>query len=374
MKNFKAHVLKCEPYNGNYAVVLDQTVFYPGGGGQPVDEGYLDTQQVLSVFEEEETIYHVLKLPLEVGKEVTGEIDFNRRFDYMQQHSGEHILSGAIKELHGFNNVGFHLSDYYMTADLDGELTLEELLEVEDRVNQAIYENKPIKAVFYKHTELTEVAYRSKLALEGDIRLVTVENYDICACCGTHVSTTGEIGIVKIVSADKYKGGMRLTVLCGKRALDDYKVKVDTIRQLSAQLSAKSESLVDAVERLKQELNSTKQLLVQRTQILLENEARELKDKGDLCIYREDLNVDEMRKLCSALAEKQEKPCIVTGKDSKGLRYVLGSGKEDIRELCKKLNKQFSGKGGGTASLCQGTLQTEFEALRDYWKGLEEHI
>lgn len=372
IKKFESHVCSCEAIDGNYRVELNQSAFYPGGGGQPCDLGTLNGLQVLDVYESGDKIYHIIEKPLEIGTEVQGEIDFENRFDYMQQHSGEHILSGIINRLYGLNNVGFHLSKHYMTADLDGELTKEQLAYVEDCVNQAIYENKSIQAIVYKGEALANQVYRSKIELKGQVRLVKVEDCDTCACCGTHVNTAGEIGILKIVGAEKYKGGMRLTLLCGKRALKDYEQKSELLGGLSQLLSAKQEDIRASVGRIKEESTLLKQKLVERTLQLLEWQAEQYVQQNTTCIVREDLTPEELRKLCMMLCERSLSTYLVVGKDEKGLRYVLGSGQEDIRDYCKGLNRMFQGKGGGNQSLCQGTLQADLNVVEDYWRGLNK--
>ncbi|MGL4736542.1 MAG: alanyl-tRNA editing protein [Cellulosilyticaceae bacterium] len=372
MKKFKGHVRSCEPIDGNYRVELDQSAFYPGGGGQPCDLGTLNGLAVLGVYEEEDKIYHIIEQPLQIGIEVIGEIDFENRFDYMQQHSGEHILSGIINKLYGFNNVGFHLSKQYMTADLDGELTKEQLAYVEQLVNEAICENKTISAVVYQGDKLAEQVYRSKIELKGEVRLVTVEDCDCCACCGTHVRGAGEIGLLKTVSAEKYKGGMRLTLLCGRRALRDYQQKCSQLGELSQLLSAKSGEVVASVLRIKEESNAFKQKLVERTMQLLEQQADQYVKDTETFIVREDLTIDELRKLCSMLCERGSQAYLVVGSDEKGLRYLLGSQTMDIRDWCKQLNTLFQGRGGGNQNLCQGTLQVDLQTLEDYWRGLDE--
>lgn len=374
MEKFEAHVCSCEAVDGNYRIELDQSAFYPGGGGQPCDLGTLDGMSVLQVYEKDDVIYHIIEQPLEVGKSVIGEIDFDNRFDYMQQHSGEHILSGIINKLYGFNNVGFHLSKQYMTADFDGELTKEQLSYVEQLVNQAIYQNKQIEDTFYEDYEIEDKVYRSKIALKGKIRLVTVEDCDVCACCGTHVRTAGEVGLLKIVNVEKYKGGMRLTVLCGARALRDYNQKCEVLGELSKLLSAKQEEIMQGVVRVKEESSELKQKLVERTLQLLQLQANDYIRSGMTLIVREDLAADELRRLCMMLYEKGDKVYLVVGQDEKGLKYVLGSAQADVRVICKALNNELVGRGGGNQSLCQGTLQTDLQSLEDYWRGLNEKI
>ncbi|MGL5674782.1 MAG: alanyl-tRNA editing protein, partial [Cellulosilyticaceae bacterium] len=235
---FEARVISCEAVENGYAIVLDQTAFYPGGGGQPYDLGLLGGLEIEAMYEEEDTIYHVVNAPLEVGSLVVGDVFMEKRMDYMAQHSGEHILSGILHEGFGYANVGFHLSESYMTADFDGELTKQQLDLLELKANDAVMSNVPIRAKVYPIGEDTP-SYRSKLAFDEEVRLVDIAGYDTCACCGTHLKMSGEIGAIKIVDYEKHRGGCRLTVLCGRRAIYDYQARFDELGEVSATLSAK---------------------------------------------------------------------------------------------------------------------------------------
>lgn len=275
MTKFTGKVLSCEEGKKGIAVVLDQTAFYPEGGGQPADMGILGNAKVSYVFIKDEVIYHVVDKALEVGKEVEGVIDFERRFDFMQQHSGEHILSGLINAKYGYNNVGFHLSIDYTTCDFDGELTKEQIQEIEILANESIYQNLAIDCTIYNDQEIKEKPYRSKLDLVGDVRLVTVPNYDTCACCGTHVKMTGEIGMIKCTNVERHRGGTRVTVLCGKRALQEAQQKQTIMAEVSQMLSAKPEVITSNLAKLQQELAEMKQRVASLTNELFEYKVEE---------------------------------------------------------------------------------------------------
>ncbi|MDF2877577.1 MAG: alanyl-tRNA editing protein [Clostridia bacterium] len=355
---FKAKVISCEVHEAGYQLRLNQTAFYPEGGGQPTDRGWIDGAKVSHVFIKEDIIYHSVDRHFKEGEEVEGVIDFERRLDLMQQHSGEHIVSGLIKKLYGYQNVGFHLSETYMTADLSGELTKEEIKHVEYLANEAIFKNIKVTAALYHQEEIKDRDYRSKIAIEGAIRLVSIQDYDVCACCGTHVKTTGEIGSIKIVGADKHKGGMRLTVLCGRRALQDSVKKQEAITRVSQLLSAKPTLVAEEVEKLLETLAGLKQKLNARTDELFELKASAytIQEEKVLCVIEEDLSTEEIRKLCMAMTKRTDKTCLVLTPEAEGVKYALGAQSTDIRVLCKELNKAFNGRGGGAKEICQGTL------------------
>lgn len=235
-----------------YRVLLDQTAFFPEGGGQPADEGTLDGIFVTDVQEIDGEIWHTVEAPLEPGKTVVGKLDFEKRFSNMQNHCGEHIVSGIVHRIYGFNNVGFHMGSDVITVDFDGVLTEEQLYDVEQEANEAVLRNVPVTISYPSKEELETMDYRSKKEIEGQVRIVTIEGYDSCACCGTHVAKTGEIRLIKILSTQKYKGGVRVTMLSGEKAYADYCLKHINTLGIARLLSVKPEEAGDAVVRLKQ--------------------------------------------------------------------------------------------------------------------------
>lgn len=249
---FTASVEKCVSEAGIFKVALNQTAFYPEGGGQPADCGTLGNTRVLDVQEIDGTIWHTVTGPLEPGTKVVGKLDFQRRFSNMQNHTGEHIVSGLVAREYGYHNVGFHMGSEAVTVDFDGILTKEQLYELELQANGAVLQNAPVIVSYPSREELETMEYRSKKEIEGQVRLVTVEGYDCCACCGTHVASTGEIRLIKLLGVQKYKGGVRVSMLCGERAFRDYQVKHENIVGTAQLLSVKPEEAGDAVVRLKQ--------------------------------------------------------------------------------------------------------------------------
>lgn len=368
LTEFEAEVISCEPYKEGFVVVLNETAFYPEGGGQPADEGLINEARVSHVFIKEDVIYHVVDKALEVGSKIEGKINFERRFDFMQQHSGEHIVSGIIKAKYGYNNVGFHLSQDYMTADVDGELTEGQVKEVERLANEAIFQNIPVKAELLEPEEAKDREYRSKIEIVGKVRLVEIGQYDTCACCGTHVNYSGEIGMIKCVGWERHRGGMRLTLLCGKRALQDYDQRLMITREVGAMLSTKTEKILEAFMKQQEELGSLKQKLASVTSDLLIFRAQDYVKKGETCIYQENLNGDELRKLCVLLTELSDKVFLVLTMQEGSMKYALGSSKEDVRPISKALNTAFNGRGGGKSELCQGSLVGEACEIQEFMK------
>ena len=278
-RDFTAAVLRCDADGERYAVVLDQTLFFPEGGGQPADTGVLGGARVLDVQITQEAIVHYTDAPLTPGAQVRGEIDWPQRFRRMQGHSGEHIISGLIHSEYGLDNVGFHLGQDTITMDYNGELTWPQLMHIEQLANEAVYRNVPIRTEYPSPEQLAQMTYRSKLDLTEDVRIVTVEGYDVCACCAPHVSCTGEIGAIKFTSVMRHRGGIRVTILCGADAEVDYREKSAQVAALSAQLSVRQADVVPAVQRLLDEIAQHKaaaaelerRLNAQRLQLLQRN-------------------------------------------------------------------------------------------------------
>ena len=238
--------------------MLDQTVFFPEGGGQPADTGVLGGARVLDVQLLPDAIVHYTDAPLAPGAQVRGQIDWPQRFRRMQGHSGEHIISGLIHKEYGFDNVGFHLGEDAITMDYSGELTWTQLMHIEQLANEAVYRNVPIRAEYPAPEQLAHMEYRSKLDLKEDIRIVTVEGYDVCACCAPRVTHTGELGAIKFTSLMRHRGGVRVTILCGSDAEADYREKSAQVAALSAQLSVRQADVVPAVQRLLDEIAQRK--------------------------------------------------------------------------------------------------------------------
>ena len=258
LREFSATVLACTETDKGYQVILDATAFYPEGGGQDCDLGSLGTAQVLDVQEQGESVIHLCDAPLPVGASVVGKIDWERRFDLMQQHSGEHILSGLIHAAFGYHNVGFHVGKDTMEVDFDGPIPTEALAQLEAEANRAVWENLPIRCWYPSPEALPQVSYRTKKALPWPVRIVEVPGYDTCACCGVHVASTGEIGLIKILSCVKFHQGVRLEMLCGRRAYRHLCQAYDQNRQVSQAFSAKLMETGAAARRINEQLAAEK--------------------------------------------------------------------------------------------------------------------
>ena len=369
LSKFTAIVLTCEPYEkkeGCYAVELDRTAFFPEGGGQYADTGMLGAAKVSDVREKNGRILHITDRPFEAGETVKGAIDWETRFMKMQQHSGEHIVSGIVHARYGFNNVGFHLGNEDCTMDFDGEIPKEALQEIELEANRAVWENLKIEVLYPSKEELKDLDYRSKIEIEGQVRIVSVPGYDLCACCAPHVNTTGEIGVIKLTNMQRYKGGVRVTMLCGIRALADYEKKQEQNKKVSALLCAKEYETADAVSHLKEEMDALKRTLAEKENQLVQVWAQAVpKEEKTVCLFSEDLSSDSMREYVNQVLEKDRILCAAFyGNDVAGYRYVIGSKTQDLRAFSKEFNSAFEGRGGGKPEMVQGTVKGEADQIR----------
>lgn len=371
LKTFTAKVIECSEAGERYAITTNRTAFYPEGGGQPADIGVLNTVNVLDVHEHDGKIVHTTDRPLPVGASVTGGLHWPHRFGLMQQHSGEHIVSGIVHRLFGFDNVGFHMGLKAVTVDFNGELNEENIQLVEYLANEAVYRNIPIQVSYPSQEELSALNYRSKKELTGEIRIVTIPGYDVCACCGTHVARTGEIGMIRLLSAQRYKGGTRVSLLCGGKALADCRENAQSVNTVSVLLSAKPEEISPAVEHLLEENNALKQELVSlRDQIFEAKAAAIASGTGNICVFEPGLAPNDLRRFCLLLCGKcSGTAAIFSGDEDMGYKYAIGSTNEDVRPLGKELNQGFSGRGGGSKELVQGSLKGSKEELELFLKG-----
>ena len=367
VKTFEAVVADCRPGKDCFfEVFLDRTAFYPEGGGQPADMGSLGEASVLDVKERPEGIVHITDKPLKAGSRVNGIIDWERRFCLMQNHSGEHLLSGIVHKYYGLDNVGFHMGKDEVTVDFNGILTMEEIEVVESEVNELIWQDIPVLESYPSKEELSLIDYRSKKELTGQVRLIEFPGGDVCACCGTHVMTTGEIGILKVTGMIHYKGGVRLTMLCGRMALKDYCKKQKTVSGISVLLSAKPDHLLEAVDRLKEEGQKKDGRLGQLSKELLERKAGDYPELDvPLLVFERDLSPVQLRQFCTMLYEGKKGSVVLTCSGDEGFfQYALGSSQEDMRALSKTLNGRLNGRGGGSTLMAQGTFQALQEDIR----------
>ena len=369
---FEAEVLACEEVEKKekkvYQVWLDQTLFFPEEGGQSPDMGTIDGIKVLDVQIKDEVITHTLAAPLAVGTMVKGVVDWKHRFYNMQQHSGEHIFSGIVHNRFGYDNVGFHLSDSIVTMDFNGVITAEDIEEIETEVNQAIIENIPVEVSYPTKEELKVLEYRSKIEIEGQVRIVTIPGYDVCACCAPHVRRTGEIGMLKVMNVQSYKGGVRISILCGFRALEAFRQKADIITELMAQFSTNQEALVENVTKLKNTNQTMKNQLASAKQELMEYKVAAIpEDSENAILFESDLDTPVVRNVVNGLVEQFTGICAVfVGNDESGYQFIVGSKNKDCRQIAAALREKLSARGGGSDKMIQGSVaasQLQIEEL-----------
>ena len=372
LREFSARIVSCEREKERFAVVLDQTAFYPEGGGQPGDTGELGGVRVLDTHTRGGEVVHFCDGPLETGSTVRGTIDWARRFDYMQQHSGEHIVSGIIHRRFGYENVGFHMGADMVTIDFSGLLTMEDVREIEREANEAVWEDLPIVVSWVDGEEKAQAVYRSKKALEGVVRLVTIPATDVCACCGTHVSSTGEIGLIKIFTCQKFHDGVRLEMLCGRKAYSYVNLILEQNKRISALLSAKPQQTAQAAERLLGELAQVKYRAGALERLLIERAAEELRGEGDALLFM-DLSADGLRQMADAGMRACGGVCAVfAGSDETGWRYAVGQAGGDLRAFSKRMNDVLQGRGGGKPEFVQGSVQASRAEIEAFWNGGRE--
>ena len=367
---FEAEVISCESVDGNkYDVVLDRTLFFPEEGGQSCDTGTLGGADVMHVYEKEEIIHHVLASPVVVGGTVSGEIDFPERFRKMQSHTAEHIVSGLIHKKFGFSNVGFHLSRDEMTADFDGELDKAQLELIETLANQAVFECHAVRVCYPDAKTLASLEYRSKLDLTENVRIVEIEGVDMCACCAPHVKNTGEIGLIKILRAEKYKGGVRLYMKAGYDALEGYRAEYEQARRISVATSAPHDEVAEGVEHLLGEIDALKGRISRMKREIMEYKLSRIEyTEGNLVLFDEDGDmlalrnlVNEAKKLCGGIC------ACFSGSDESGYKYIISSNTVDLRAKTKEFNAAILGKGGGSSEMIQGRCAAKRADIEKYF-------
>lgn len=370
-KCFEAVVVACTALEEEkYEVVLDRTLFFPEEGGQSCDTGRLGDACVSQVFEKQGIIYHILDKELAVGASVCGEIDFSERFRKMQNHTAEHIVSGLIHEKFGFNNVGFHLSRDEMTADFDGELSAEQIKLIETLANKAIFECHTVRGYYPDADELATLEYRSKLELTENVRIVEIEGVDKCACCAPHVGNTGEVGLLKILYAEKYKGGVRLYMKAGFDALEGYRAEYEQCRRISVAISAKHDEVADGVERLLGEMDTLRSKLSQMKHDILAYKLERIEyTEGDLVLFEDDGDMLALRNLVNEAKKRCGGICACfSGDDNQGYKYIISSTTVDLRAKAKEINAAISGRGGGSSEMIQGSCTAKREEIEEYFK------
>lgn len=369
LKEFTATVLDCQAGKNGYTVTLDRTAFYPEGGGQPADHGTLDGAAVTDVHEKNGVIFHNVDRAVEIGKTVSGSIDWARRFDHMQQHSGEHICSGLICGRYGCDNVGFHMGTDIVTIDFNADIPWEELLEIEGQANRYIQEDHPIDIQFHRGAELDAIDYRSKKPLEGDVRIVAFPGADCCACCGTHVLRSGQVGLVKFLSVQKFREGVRIELLCGQRALDYLSRTWEQAKTIGQHLSVKPVDAAAAVERLEGELSALKMRCAGLEEAVFAGIAAEQAGKGNVLLFQPPMKPDSVRKLADAVSKACGGLAAVFAGEGSHYAYALGRADgQDISAAVKALNGALHGRGGGRNGFAQGSVEAAQSAIEAFFK------
>ena len=359
INKFDATVLSCEEVKNGYAIILDETAFFPEGGGQKSDEGFINGIAVNDVQEVDGNIYHYTSKSIEIGSKVSCSVNWEKRFLRMQNHSGEHIVSGIVHSMFGYDNVGFHMEEGSVTVDFNGELTREQLDLVEDRANEAVYVNYKINCFFPSVDELDNYDYRSKLDLTENVRLVEIENTDLCACCAPHVRSTGEIGVIKILDFMRHRGGVRIVMKSGFDALCDYREKYRNVYEISNLLSAKQENVADYVKRLLDETDSVKRDFYQFRMSVAQRDKVNLKYHSNLSYFITDgYDADMMREVANYGAEKSELSIVFSGNDESGYSYIACSLDYDMKMVAKQINSNLNGRGGGRDTMIQGKVNS----------------
>lgn len=370
LKMFSAKVLTCERAETGFAVSLDRTAFYPEGGGQPADHGFLNDTSVTDVQEREGVIFHNVDQPLETGETVTGIIDWPRRFDHMQQHSGEHILSGILCRDCRCDNVGFHMGADTVTIDYDAEISRQQALKAEQEANDIIAADKPVEIAYPSREELKTIHYRSKKELTGQVRIVTFPGADCCACCGTHVLRAGQVELVKVLSVQKFRDGVRMEIVCGGRALHLFSTVYGQNRAVAQMLSVKISDTADAVNRTLKDLATAKQRMSELEEQVFTATAEKYAGSGDVLLLENPMRPDAVRKLADAVAKRCGGLCAVfAGSDGDRYNYTLvRADGGDLRQLVKNLNASLNGRGGGKAGFAQGSVQTSRKKIKTFFE------
>ncbi len=375
LRDFEAVVLSCEETKRGWALTLDRTAFFPEGGGQMADTGFIGEAKVLDVHEKAGQILHYADRALPAGERVSCKIDWEQRYRRMQNHSGEHIVSGLVYREFGFDNVGFHMGPDCMTMDYSGELSWEQLREIERLANEAVRADLPLKIWFPGERELAALLYRSKLDLKENVRIVEIPGVDRCACCAPHVDRTGEVGLVKLLTAERHRGGVRVTAVCGMDAWERMSGYQESVTAISGLLSVPRERVTSAVERALENQEKQKEriaaLSLELARHLVESQPA---TEGNLILFDSILDEVSQRELVNLLMEKAAVAAVFSGSEGEGWRYIIGSRRADLRKNAKALNAGIQGRGGGSPAMIQGRAMASEERIRSFfrdWKPAE---
>ncbi|WP_051437597.1 alanyl-tRNA editing protein [Eubacterium xylanophilum] len=371
-------VSECFTEGDKIIVSLEETIFFPEEGGQYADTGILRLEglgkdiKVLDGFLRDGKVYHVVDEPVEVGLKVLEVLNWGKRYMRMQNHSGEHVLTGTIHNYFGYDNVGFHLSDEGpVTMDVSGVLTWDQIKDMERIANTIIQKNVPISCYYPSKSKLKNLEYRSKSGIEGDVRIVRIgegdEVYDYCACCAPHVARTGEIGLVVVLSAVKYKGGMRLEILSGQRAVEYTRMQLDTLNDIAKYLTTSSDEVLNSIRNLQANMDRQKELIGELVWEKINSEIeKQIADGRPLLFLDYDINNIAMKNAYNKLSESFEGYVgVFVGDDNKGYRFNAGSRELDSRKLAGIMREELDAKGGGNEEMIQGRVDAPRSAILD---------
>ena len=368
-RSFSAKVLECRPVENGWQVILDATAFYPEGGGQACDLGALGGVRVLDVREKGEEILHLCDGPLEVGSAMEGTIDWDRRWDLMQQHTGEHIVSGLIHSRFGYHNVGFHMGADVITIDFDGPIPQEALAEIEKEANRRVWEDRAVRCWYPEPELLPTVPYRTKKQLPWPVRIVEIPGTDLCACCGVHVATTGQVGLIKLFSCVKFHQGVRIEMACGGRALEFLSRVYEQNRQVSQAFSAKILETGAAARKMNETLAEEKYRATQLQKQILRIQAQSYAGKGNVLHFAEDLAPGDLRNLAQEIAECSGGIAAVLCGGEDSWNVCLANPGSEVKDLGSRMAKTLNGRGGGKAGFFQGSLKATREEILAFFAG-----
>ncbi|HEY0876646.1 MAG TPA: DHHA1 domain-containing protein [Vicinamibacterales bacterium] len=369
---FDATVTSVEPLEGKPAVRLDRTAFYPTSGGQPHDLGTLGTARVVDVIDADGDVLHVVDGEIAVGASVHGTVDWSRRLDHMQQHTGQHVLSAAFDRVAGARTESFHLGADHATIDLGRELTPAEIARAEDEANRIVWEDRPVKISFVDAAEAAKLPLRKESLREGLLRLIDVEDYDLSACGGTHVRRTGVIGVIAVTGWERFKGGMRVGFVCGGRALRAHRTLRDIAAASVRSLSVLPVELPGAIERLQAELKDARRSIKDLQLKLAEHEAASLAaaaSNGRVIAALDGWDQLALKAIASAIAAKPGHAAALISRPGPSAIVVARhpDAPVDAAAVLKQVVQKFGGKGGGRPELAQGGgLQADPDAIVSY--------
>jgi len=367
LARFSARVISCTQGKGVFHVVLDATAFYPEGGGQAGDTGTLSGIRVLDTREQGEDVIHICAGPLAEGSCAEGILDFDRRFHLMQQHTGEHMVSGILHKRFGVHNTGFHMGAEGITIDFDGVIPPETLPEIEAEVNRAVWKNLPVSCTVPCPQELENTVYRTKRALPWPVRIVKIPGIDSCACCGVHCAATGEVGLIKLFSSIPFRGGSRLLMACGAHALEILNKAYSQNKLVSQAFSARMEQTGEAARKVNDLLSSQKYRITALERRIWDSIARDYAGQAAVLHFEEGLDSTGVRELADRIAEGCGTAAVFSGSDDGGYSFCLVSRGEDLRQRCKDMTKALNGRGGGKPGFQQGSVKATRAQIEDFF-------